>query len=213
MKFLVTAGPTREFLDDVRFLSNPSTGRMGFACAEAAALAGHHVVLVTGPVELTDPAGVDVVRVTSAIEMHKAAMKAYRDAEVVIATAAVSDYRPATRAKGKIAKGPARLTLALARNPDILAAMGAKKGARVLIGFALEVQQARERALAKYRAKNLDAIVLNSPETFASDSVKAVIHLMDDEIDFEGTKRELAETLVTLAKELADLRRIIAKKR
>jgi phosphopantothenoylcysteine decarboxylase/phosphopantothenate--cysteine ligase len=209
--YLVTAGPTREFLDDVRFLSNPSTGRMGFACAEAAALAGHDVVLVTGPVELADPAGVEVVRVVSAVEMHRAAMKACRTADVVIATAAVSDYRPASRAKGKIAKGPARMTLALAKNPDILAEMGAKKGRRVLIGFALEVQKARERALAKYRAKNLDAIVVNSPETFASDSVKAVIHLMDDEIDFEGTKRELAATLVALAKELADVRALLSK--
>ncbi len=199
MKVLVTAGPTREFLDDVRFLSNRSSGRMGFACAEAAARAGHTVTLVTGPVDLPDPRGVAVIRVVSAREMHKAAMKAFRSATVVIATAAVSDYRPATRAKGKIKKGAARLALELVRNPDILAEMGAKKGKRVLIGFALEVRHATEHALAKYRRKNLDAIVLNRPATFGSESIEAEIFTAAGSRRHRGSKASLAAMLVRFA--------------
>lgn len=199
MKFLITAGPTREFLDDVRFLSNPSSGKMGFACAEAAARAGHRVTLVSGPVDLQDPKGVKVVRVVSAREMHKAAMTAYRAADVVIATAAVSDYRPATRTKGKIKKGAARLTLKLVRNPDILAEMGAKKGKRILIGFALEVHDAKAEALAKYRRKNLDAIVLNRPATFGSGTIEAEIFTSAGSMRHRGTKASLAAILVRFA--------------
>lgn len=199
IRFLVTAGPTREYLDDVRFLSNPSTGRMGFACAEAAVAAGHEAVLVTGPVDLPDPKGATVVRVVSARDMHRAAMKAFKTVDVVIATAAVSDYRPAARAKGKLKKGATRLTLELVKNPDILAEMGARKGNRVLIGFALEVQNARASAVAKYRAKNLDAIVLNRPATFGSASIRAEIVTEDGVVRLEASKRALADHLVALA--------------
>lgn len=202
MRFLITAGPTREYLDDVRFLSNPSTGRMGFACAEAAVAAGHDAVLVTGPVDLPDPKGVTVVRIVSARDMHKAAMKAFKAADAVIATAAVSDYRPSERARGKIKKGAARLTLELVKNPDILAEMGNRKGRRVLIGFALEVQNARASAVAKYRAKNLDAIVLNRPATFGSESIRAEIVTEDGVVKLNGAKRALADHLVALAARL-----------
>ncbi len=197
MKILVTAGPTREYLDDVRYLSNPSTGKMGFECAIEASKAGHSVTLVTGPVDLPNPKGVTVVRVTTADEMRDAAMKVYRSADAVIATAAVSDYRPARRAKGKIKKGPVRMTLELVRTPDILGDMGAKKGRRVLIGFALESQNGQVNALEKLRAKNLDAVVLNGPSSFGADAIDAtVLSANGSRETFRGVKKRMLARLL-----------------
>ena len=200
MRVLVTGGPTREFLDDVRFLSNPSTGAMGFACAEAAARAGHRVTLVTGPAAFPDPRGVSVVRVMSALDMRRAAMKAYRAADAVIATAAVSDYRPARRVKGKIKKGPARVTLGLVRTPDILGEMGRRKGRRTLIGFALETKDEVANALGKLAAKRLDHVVLDSPAAFGADRIDAtVIHADGSRESFRRiSKKDLAKLLVGL---------------
>jgi phosphopantothenoylcysteine decarboxylase / phosphopantothenate---cysteine ligase len=200
VKILVTAGPTREYLDDVRYLSNPATGKMGFQCAIEARKAGHHVTLVTGPVELPDPPGMTVVRVTTADEMHAAAMKAYRTCGAAIATAAVCDYRPARRAKGKIKKGPARMTLDLVRTPDILGEMGAKKGRRILVGFALESQDGQVHAIEKLRAKRLDAVVLNGPSSFGADAMDAtVFHVDGSQETFRGVKKQvLARLLVDL---------------
>jgi len=171
VRVLVTAGPTREYLDAVRFLSNGSSGKMGFACATAAARAGHDVTLVTGPVALSDREGVRTIRVVSADEMYRAVMRAYPRIDAAIATAAVGDYRPAQRVAGKLKKKSGVLMLKLVRTRDILQEMGTKKGKRVLVGFALEVQDAVEQALLKYRKKNLDYIVLNTPKTFASDTM------------------------------------------
>ena len=200
MHVLVTGGPTREFLDDVRFLSNPSTGAMGFACAEAAAKAGHRVTLVTGPSAFPDPRGVTTVRVTTALEMRDAALKAYRSAGAVIATAAVSDYRPARRAKGKIKKSAARMTLDLVRTPDILGEMGRAKGKRILIGFALETADEIANALGKLASKRLDHVVLDSPAAFGADRIDAtVIHADGSRESFRRiAKRELAKLLVAL---------------
>lgn len=213
MRFLVTAGPTREPIDAVRYLSNASSGRMGFACAEAAARAGHEVVLVTGPVDLPDPAGVEVVRVTTGLEMHRAATKAFAKADAVIATAAVCDYRPAKRAAGKLKKGVKRVSMALVPNPDILLEMGRKKGRRVLIGFALEVQRPLANATDKLWRKNLDAIVLNRPTTFGGEDIAGAILGPEDskrrrvwrlDIPEPGmSKSSLAETLVRLAEQVA----------
>jgi len=171
MRVLVTAGPTREHLDDVRFLSNASSGKMGFACAKAAARAGHDVTLVTGPVALPDPDGVRTIRVVSAEEMHRAVMKAYPRIDAAIATAAVGDYRPAARVHGKLKKKAGTLTLQLVRTRDILQEMGDRKGRRVLVGFALEVQDAVGQALLKYEKKHLDYVVLNAPRSFAADTM------------------------------------------
>ena len=176
MRVLVTAGPTREYLDAVRFLSNPSSGKMGFACAVAAADAGHDVTLVTGPVSLPDPPGLRTIRVVSADDMYRAVLKAYPKTEAVIMTAAVGDYRPAERLAGKLKKDSKSLTLKLVRTRDILKALGAKKGRRILVGFALEVQDAVHQALLKYKKKNLDYVVLNSPRTFAADRMDAVVY-------------------------------------
>lgn len=200
MHVLVTAGPTREYLDDVRFFSNPSTGAMGFACAAAAARAGHRVTLVTGPSALPDPRNVKVVRVVSALEMRAAAMKAFGGADAVIATAAVSDYRPARRVKGKIKKGPARMAVSLVRTPDILGEMGRRKGDRVLIGFALETKDEISNALGKLAAKRLDHVVLDSPAAFGAGRIDATVIHADEsrEIFRRISKEDLARLLVTL---------------
>ncbi len=176
MRVLVTAGPTREHLDAVRFLSNASSGKMGFACARAAARAGHEVTLVTGPVALPDPPGVRTVRVVSADDMYRAVLKAYPRTDAVIMTAAVGDYRPAERFAGKIKKRAASLTLRLVRTRDILKALGDRKGKRILVGFALEVQDAVHQALLKVKKKNLDLIVLNGPRSFAADRMDCAVY-------------------------------------
>lgn len=172
----MTAGPTREYLDDVRFLSNASSGKMGFACARAARAAGHRVTLVAGPVALPDPKGVRTVRVTSAREMDREVMRVYGRTDAVIMTAAVCDYRPAGRFRGKMKKRAGARTLRLVRTPDILRTLGSRKGKRILVGFALEVQDAEARALLKYKKKNLDYVVLNGPRSFASDRMDAAVY-------------------------------------
>ncbi len=176
MNILVTAGPTREPLDAVRFITNASSGKMGFACARAARRAGHRVTLVTGPVALPDPRGIRTVRVTTAAEMHRAVMRAYPPADAVLMTAAVGDYRPARRFRGKLKKSDAELSLRLVRTQDILQALGKRKGKRILVGFALEVQDAERQARLKIRRKNLDLVVLNAPRSFGADRMEAVVY-------------------------------------
>ena len=198
MRILVTAGPTREYLDAVRFISNASSGKMGFACAEAAARAGHDVVLVTGPVALPDPKGVRTVRVVGADDMYRAVMKAYPRIDAAIMTAAVGDYRPAERFEGKLKKKSETLTLRLVRTRDILKEMGRKKGKRILIGFALEVQDAIHQALVKYKKKNLDYVVLNTPRTFAADRMDCQVYREGGVVKrFKGaTKESVARWIV-----------------
>src|SRR5690606_22763090 len=163
-KVLVTAGPTREALDPVRFLSNGSTGTMGFALAEAAARRGAAVVLLAGPVGLPTPEGVARVDIVSADDLHRAALQ-HADADLVLAAAAVADYAPAEPREQKRKKeeaGDDDLTLRLRRTPDVLAALGERKrdGQR-LVGFALETHDGEAHARDKLRRKRLDWIVLN----------------------------------------------------
>ena len=176
MRLLVTAGPTREYLDAVRFISNPSSGKMGFACAIAAAKAGHDVTLITGPVSLPDPRGVRTLRVVSADDMYRAVMKVYPKVDAVIMTAAVGDYRPARRVAGKLKKSSKTLTLRLVRTRDILRTLGERKGKRLLVGFALEVQDAVHQALVKYTKKNLDYVLLNAPHSFGAERMDCVVY-------------------------------------
>ncbi len=158
---LVTAGPTREHFDPVRFLSNPSSGKMGFAVAEEAARRGAQVTLVTGPVSLADPGGVSLVRVTTAEEMLAAVLAHFSGKGLFVATAAVSDYRPRARLEHKIKKGPEELSIELERNPDILATVGARKGMAVLVGFAAETDELIANAKSKLSAKHLDLVIAN----------------------------------------------------
>ena len=160
-RILVTAGPTREHLDDVRFISNASSGRMGWALAEAAKARGADVVLVSGPVSLGDPWGIPVHRVTSAEEMAREVRRLYDGVDTVLAAAAVADAAPARRYAGKADKGDLPATLDLAPTEDILAWAGAHKDGRHLVGFALQAGLNVEKALEKLRRKSLDLIVLN----------------------------------------------------
>ena len=158
MQFIVTAGPTREHIDPVRFLSNPSTGRMGFAVARAARAAGHAVTLVAGPVALKTPPGVRRIDVVSAREMLAAVRAAVAGADVLVMTAAVADWRPARCAKKKLKKSEMTDMLKLVRNPDILKSV---RGPRIRIGFAAETGLPDAEAARKCREKNLDLVVGN----------------------------------------------------
>lgn len=158
---LVTAGPTREEIDPVRFLSNYSSGKMGYAIARAARLRGAKVVLVSGPVTLSPPEGVETIAVSSAEEMRQAVLTRFDESSIVIKAAAVSDYRPVSRAGEKIKKTGRSLVVTLEKNPDILLELGGMKGHRTLVGFAAETEKLREHATAKLSSKNLDLIVAN----------------------------------------------------
>ena len=162
-RVLVTAGPTQEAMDPVRFLSNHSTGKMGYAVAARAALRGAETTLVSGPTALDTPAGVQRVDVVSACEMYDAVVSRAAEQDMIVKAAAVGDYRPAETAAEKLKKGEGELTLALARNPDILAELGRKKRpGQLLCGFAMETQSLLENAAEKLRRKNCDMLVANS---------------------------------------------------
>ena len=162
-KVLITAGPTYEALDPVRFLGNFSSGKMGFALAEAAADMGAEVFLVSGPSHLqTGNPDISLSRVQSAEQMHARALELFPDMDVVIGAAAVADYRPENKADQKIKKSGKTLEIKLVRNPDIIASLGAQKDKQYVVGFALETENELEYAQRKLREKHLDAIVLNS---------------------------------------------------
>jgi len=158
---LVTAGPTREPLDPVRFLSNRSSGKMGYALAEAATARGAQVILISGPVALPAPSGVDVIHVETAEEMYRAVLATLEPAHVVIKAAAVADYRPKQRADRKIKKDQAVSEIALEPTPDILAEIGKRKGSRILVGFAAETDDLVANARRKLQRKNVDLMVAN----------------------------------------------------
>jgi phosphopantothenoylcysteine decarboxylase/phosphopantothenate--cysteine ligase len=202
MSVLVTAGPTREAIDPVRFLSNHSSGRMGFAIARAAADAGARTELVCGPVQLPTPEHVRRHDVQTACEMLERCEALADDCDVFIACAAVADYRPATVAAQKIKKSDTRLTLELERNPDILAQIAARADAPFCVGFAAETQKLREHALAKLEAKALDLIVANDVSDpsigFNSDENAALLLWHGGERSLERASKDvLARSLVS----------------
>jgi phosphopantothenoylcysteine decarboxylase/phosphopantothenate--cysteine ligase len=161
-RILITAGPTHEDLDPVRFLGNRSSGRMGYALARRALRRGAEVTLVSGPVHLQAPAGAELIEVRSARDMHRAVMSRFERFDVVMMAAAVADYRPGEQAPHKIKKGGS-LRIELVRNPDILADVGAKRERRpsVLVGFALETEHLEKAAREKLERKGADLIVAN----------------------------------------------------
>ncbi len=161
-RLLISAGPTREHFDPVRFISNPSTGKMGFALARAARHRGADVTLVSGPTHLQPPKHVRSIPVVSALEMADAVFEGASSADVVIMTAAVSDYRSVSQAEQKIKKGPSGITLELIKNPDILKSLGERKRpGQILVGFAAETEHLKTHATQKLREKRLDLIVGN----------------------------------------------------
>lgn len=178
---LITAGPTQEPIDPVRHISNRASGKTGFALAETARRRGARVILVTGPTHLEAPAGVQCIRIQTALEMRQAVLEHFAVADVVIKTAAVADFRPQCVAAEKVKKDVAALSIPLERNPDILAELGAQKGQRILVGFAAETQDLMANAAQKVQAKHLDFIVANDISDphlgFASDENR--VHLLD----------------------------------
>lgn len=160
-KMLVTAGPTREPFDPVRYITNYSSGKMGYALAIAAKRRGAHVTLISGPTALPTPRDMTFIPVSSAVDMREAVMDHFDPSTVVIKAAAVADYRPSSRSARKIKKGGDGLDLQLERNPDIISEVGKKKGNRILVGFAVETENIVENARDKLKKKNMDIIVAN----------------------------------------------------
>lgn len=201
---LVTAGPTREPIDPVRFVTNRSSGRMGYAVAEAARDRGAAVTLVTGPVAIEPPAGVDVVRVETAADMARETLARATGASIVVKAAAVADYRPLHVADRKMKKEPGGgvLTIELERTEDILAALGKQRGGFVLVGFAAETDDLVENARKKLEAKNVDFIVANDVTRegagFDGGTNAATLLFRDGRrVDLDTmTKREMAERIL-----------------
>lgn len=175
-RVLITSGPTREPLDPVRYLTNASSGAMGFALAAAARAAGARVTVVSGPTPLAPPAGVSVVRVTTALEMRRETLKRSRAASVVVAAAAVSDWRVARPAAHKIKRSASSLRLTLIPNPDIIKdAAARRRPGQIFVGFALETRRATEHARGKLTRKGLDLVVANGPASLASGRIAATL--------------------------------------
>jgi len=197
---LITAGPTREKIDPVRYLSNRSSGRMGYALAEAALRRGARVLLISGPTTLTPPGGAEVTRTESAEQMRQAVLRLLPEATIVIKTAAVSDYRPKSPASQKIKRtGP--MSLELEPTPDILAELARKKISQIIVGFAAETENALENARKKLASKSLDAIVVNDVSRegvgFDSDRNAVTIITKDEVLEVpETTKWEVAQRVL-----------------
>lgn len=204
MRILITAGPTREYFDTVRFISNPSTGKMGYALAEVAKKRGHRVDLVSGPVALTQPRGVRTVCVTSAQEMFEQAMRLFEQCDVGIFTAAVCDYRPDRCLVHKLKKQGRVRSVKLIPTRDICAEAGRLKQDRLVVGFAMEDRSPRRNALAKLRRKRCDLVVLNGLGNVGAD--RASVEIVDSQGDwigpFRGTKRQLAATILKIVENL-----------
>jgi phosphopantothenoylcysteine decarboxylase / phosphopantothenate---cysteine ligase len=202
-RVLVTAGPTREHIDPVRYLTNESSGRMGFEIAAAAARAGARVTLVAGPVNLPTPQGVERIDVVSARAMQRAAARAFRTADALFMCAAVADWRPLRKRTGKRRKEDESEEVAkieLVRNPDILAGLAARKGARLVVGFALETGGGEARARRKLVRKGADYIVLNDASALGARRTSVTILGRDgSRCRLVGRpKRAVAERLVRL---------------
>jgi phosphopantothenoylcysteine decarboxylase/phosphopantothenate--cysteine ligase len=197
---LITAGPTREKIDPVRYLTNRSSGRMGYALAEAASRRGARVLLVSGPTALTPPSSAELTRVESTEQMRDAVLNLLPQATIVIKTAAVCDYRPKSTAGQKMKrKGP--MTLELEPTPDILKAISLKRGTQVLVGFAAETENVLENARQKLVSKNLDAIVVNdvSREGVGFDTERNAVTIItrDDVVEVpETTKWEVGQRVL-----------------
>jgi phosphopantothenoylcysteine decarboxylase/phosphopantothenate--cysteine ligase len=202
-RVLITAGPTREAIDPVRFVSNRSSGKMGFAVAEAMRAAGAEVVLVSGPVALSPPPGVRCISVESAAQMHEAVQRELKGTDVLIATAAVADYRPLNVAERKIKKKSEQLALEMTRTTDILATVAAARERPFVVGFAAETDSVEQHALEKLERKNLDMIAANEVGTAKAfdceDNALLVLWRGGGRAELpRAPKRELATALVEL---------------
>ena len=204
IRFLITAGPTREFLDPIRYISNRSSGKMGYAIAEAARSLSSQVVLVSGPTALTPPEGVEFVPVTTAQEMAEAVWSRFGAVDVCIMAAAVCDFRPKQTATGKIKKGSFSGVLELELTPDILAELRRRKKSQVLVGFAAETNDLETNAREKLVRKGLDFIVANDASAFDAETNR--VAFIDGERKIERLpelpKSEVAKAIIERAARL-----------
>ncbi len=214
-RVVVTAGPTREPIDPVRFISNPSSGKMGYALAAVAARRGAEVVLVSGPTALPEPPGVRTVRVETADEMARAVEAVAGPMDLFVGAAAVSDYRPAVAAPHKLKKQPGGETLQLTRTQDILAGLGARLGGRadgpVLVGFAAETEDVIANAREKLKGKRCDLVVANKVggpgAGFGADTNRVALVSATELAEIEGTKEKVAEAILDWIVPVLDGRR------
>jgi phosphopantothenoylcysteine decarboxylase/phosphopantothenate--cysteine ligase len=200
-RVLITSGPTRQYLDPVRYLTNASSGRMGQALAEAAIGLGHDVVIVSGPVDVSYPSRAEVVPIVSTEELLQACQQTFPGCDGLIAAAAPCDYRPRRVELQKISKTGDPLTLKLIETPDVVATLGDNKRAdQWMVGFALETEDQRFRALAKLERKSCDLMVLNGPE--AMNAVENSVEVIDPSGDvveaFEGGKQDVARGILRI---------------
>ena len=197
MHILITAGGTREYIDPVRFISNASSGRMGYALARAAIAAGHEVTLVSAS-DLQPPVGIDFVGVDSAAEMFTAVKKFFAKCDCLIMAAAVADYTPARQAKTKIESAKGELTIKLKPTADILKWAGNHKKNQIVVGFALEDKDLRNRAEKKLREKNLDMIIVNTPAAIGAE--RSTVHIKTPTSHWrrieDATKAAIADRIV-----------------
>jgi phosphopantothenoylcysteine synthetase/decarboxylase len=205
VKVLITCGPTREYIDDVRFLSNASSGRMGRALTQAALGRGHEVTVVHGPMDACVPRGAKAVPVTSAREMRKRVLEYFNQADVVLMAAAVADWRPDKIFHGKLKKKGGPPDIRLVRNPDILAGLGRIKTRQVIVAFALESENLIENAKAKLKKKRADLVAANSPAAIGAR--RGVVHIIDSHGNVTklgpASKRAIAEGILDAAEALA----------
>lgn len=199
-RILITSGPTRQYLDPVRYLTNASSGRMGTALAQAALGLGHKVVIVSGPVEVEYPADAEVLPVVSTEEMLAVARDAFADCDGLIGAAAPCDYRPVHVEASKIAKTGEPLQLHLIETDDVVATLGAEKGDRWVVGFALETEDHRLRALAKLERKHCDLMVSNGVEAMDSHDNSVEILSPAGEVlrSASGSKTVVAEQILSV---------------
>ena len=208
---LITAGPTREYIDPVRFISNRSSGKMGYAIAQAAIERGAKVTLISGPVSIDAPSQANLIKVSTTEEMYRAVLDNFDDATIVIKSAAVCDYRPSVISNQKIKKTSSEMSIELERTQDILAALGERKTSQVLVGFAAETQNLIEYAQDKLERKNLDLIVANDVNAldagFDSDSNRVtMIDRDNNKVELPlMPKREVAEYILDAAIRLKNL--------
>lgn len=213
MIILITAGPTREAIDPVRYLSNHSSGKMGYALAEAGKKAGNRVILISGPTEIDLPSGVDFIPVESAREMYEATEEWIKQADIAIFAAAVSDYRPQQIAEQKIKKTEDELILRLIKNPDILAAARSQFDFQgTLIGFAAETENVIENARKKLRKKNCDCVIANDVSRSdigfnSSENEITFVHESEEIPLAKAEKTELAEKILAHVLQLHQARR------
>ncbi len=199
-RILITSGPTRQYLDPVRYLTNASSGRMGAALAAAALKLGHEVIVLSGPVEVEYPAGAKVIPVVSTEEMLCSARETFADCDGLIGAAAPCDYRPLHVEPSKISKTGEPLLLKLIETDDVVATLGAEKKNRWVVGFALETEDHRLRSLAKLERKHCDLMVSNGVEAIDSHENRVEILAPDGKVlsTVEGNKRLVAEQILAV---------------